>query len=123
MLIQWDIERYSEEEQKLIRCLALLKITNNEDFAKCIGETDMEDEIKKDFVDTMDELCSDEEIERYYGSDEDLEKLRISGEKIKIKEAKEEKSIEIAKAMLLKNMNIKDISDITGLSIDEIHKL
>ena len=83
----------------------------------------MEDEIKKDFVDTMDELCSDEEIERYYGSDEDLEKLRISGEKIKIKEAKEEKSIEIAKAMLLKNMDIKDISDITGLSIDEIHKL
>ena len=122
-----DIERYSEENQKLIRCLALLKITNNEDFTKCIGETDMEDEIKKDFVDTMDELCSDEEIERYYGSDEDLEKLRISGEKIKIKEAKEEgkeeKSIEIAKAMLLKNMDIKDISDITGLSIDEIHKL
>lgn len=75
----------------------------------------------------MDELCSDEEIERYYGSDEDLEKLRISGEKIKIKEAKEEgkeeKSIEIAKAMLLKNMDIKDISDITGLSIDAIHKL
>ena len=83
----------------------------------------MEDEIKKDFVDTMDELCSDEEIERYYGSDEDLEKLRISGEKIKVKEAKEEKCIEIAKAMLLKNMDIKDISDITGLSIDEIHKL
>ena len=71
----------------------------------------------------MDELCSDEEIERYYGSDEDLEKLRISGEKIKIKEAKEEKSIEIAKAMLLKNMDINDISDITGLSIDAIHKL
>lgn len=118
-----DIERYSEEDQKLIRCLALLKITNNEDFTKCIGETDMEDEIKKDFVDTMDELCSDEEIERYYGSDEDLEKLRISGEKIKIKEAKKEKSIEIAKAMLLKNMDINDISDITGLSIDAIHKL
>lgn len=71
----------------------------------------------------MDELCSDEEIERYYGSDEDLEKLRISGEKIKIKEAKKEKSIEIAKAMLLKNMDINDISDITGLSIDAIHKL
>ena len=118
-----DIERYNEEDQKLIRCLALLKITNNEDFKKCIGETDMEDEIKKDFVDTMDELCSDEEIERYYGSDEDLEKLRISGEKIKIKEAKKEKSIEIAKAMLLKNMDINDISDITGLSIDAIHKL
>ena len=118
-----DIERYSEEDQKLIRCLALLKITNNEDFKKCIGETDMEDEIKKDFVDTMDELCSDEEIERYYGSDEDLEKLRISGEKIKIKEAKKEKSIEIAKAMLKDTDNYELISKYTGLSIKEIEEL
>ena len=118
-----DIERYSEEDQKLIRCLALLKITNNEDFTKCIGETDMEDEIKKDFVDTMDELCSDEEIERYYGSDEDLEKLRISGEKIKIKEAKKEKSIEIAKAMLKDTDNYELISKYTGLSIKEIEEL
>ena len=118
-----DIERYNEEDQKLIRCLALLKITNNEDFKKCIGETDMEDEIKKDFVDTMDELCSDEEIERYYGSDEDLEKLRISGEKIKIKEAKKEKSIEIAKNLLKQNLSIENVSLATGLSIKEIEKL
>ena len=91
----------------------------------------MEDEIKKDFVDTMDELCSDEEIERYYGSDEDLEKLRISGEKIKIKEAKEEgfgegkkeKSIEIAKAMLKDTNNYELISKYTGLPINEIKKL
>ena len=120
-----DIERYSEEDQKLIRCLALLKITNNEDFTKCIGETDMEDEIKKDFVDTMDELCSDEEIERYYGSEEDL--VRISGEKIKIKEAKEEgkeeKSIEIARNLLKQGLSIQDISLATGLSIDEIENL
>ena len=120
-----DIERYSEEDQKLIRCLALLKITNNEYFTKCIGETDMEDEIKKDFVDTMDELCSDEEIERYYGSEEDL--VRISGEKIKIKEAKEEgkeeKSIEIARNLLKQGLSIQDISLATGLSIDEIENL
>ena len=83
----------------------------------------MEDEIKKDFVDTMDELCSDEEIERYYGSDEDLEKLRISGEKIKIKEAKEEEKIEIAKNLLKQNLSIENISLATGLSIKEIEKL
>ena len=79
----------------------------------------MEHEIKKDFVDTMDELCSDEEIERYYGSDEDLEKLRISGEKIKIKEAKEE----IARNLLKQGLSIQDISLATGLSIDEINNL
>ena len=71
----------------------------------------------------MDELCSDEEIERYYGSDEDLEKLRISGEKIKIKEAKEEEKIEIAKNLLKQNLSIENVSLATGLSIKEIEKL
>ena len=83
----------------------------------------------------MDELCSDEEIERYYGSDEDLEKLRISGEKIKIKEAKEEGSItgraegkkqekiEIARKMLENDMDIDTISKLTNLSKLEIEKL
>ena len=35
----------------------------------------------------------------------------------------EEEKIEVAKKMLDKNMSIEDISDITGLSIDEIKKL
>ena len=39
------------------------------------------------------------------------------------KEGKNEKAIEIAKKLLLKNMNTKEISEITGLSIEEIEKL
>ena len=38
-------------------------------------------------------------------------------------EGQKEKTIEIAKVMLLKNISVKDISDITGLSIKEIEKL
>ena len=130
-----DMEGYSEEDKKLIRMLALFSITNKQDFTKCIGETDMEDVTKKDFVNTMDELCSDEELENYYGSAEELEKLRRYGEVIIRQEALEEghaegvlqgqkeKSIEIAKNLLKQNLSIENISLATGLSIEEIQNL
>ena len=126
-----DMEGYSEEDKKLIRMLALFSITNKQDFTKCIGETDMEDVTKKDFVNTMDELCSDEELENYYGSAEELEKLRRYGEVIIRQEALEEgqvkgqkdKSIEIARRMLEHNMEIDTISKLTDLSKTDIEKL
>ena len=37
--------------------------------------------------------------------------------------ATKKSKIEIAKAMLKKNMKLKDISEITGLSLEEINKL
>ena len=122
-----DMEGYSEEDKKLIRMLALLSITNKQDFTKCIGETDMEDVTKKDFVNTMDELCSDEELENYYGSAEELEKLRRYGEVIirqeALEEGQKEKSIEIARRMLEHNMEIDTISKLTDLSKTDIEKL
>ena len=122
-----DMEGYSEEDKKLIRMLALLSITNEQDFTKCIGETDMEDVTKKDFINTMDELCSDEELENYYGSAEELEKLRRYGEVIirqeALEEGQKEKSIEIAKNLLKQNLSIENISLATGLSIEEIQNL
>ena len=122
-----DMEGYSEEDKKLIRMLALFSITNKQDFTKCIGETDMEDVTKKDFVNTMDELCSDEELENYYGSAEELEKLRRYGEVIirqeALEEGQKEKSIEIARRMLEHNMEIDTISKLTDLSKTDIEKL
>ena len=38
-------------------------------------------------------------------------------------EGKKEEKLEIAKVMLSKNISVKDISDITSLSIEEIEKL
>ena len=145
-----NMEGYSEDDKNLIRMLALLNITKTEDFTKCIGETDMEEKTKKNFVNTMDELASDEELMSYYGSEEELEKLRRYGEEIREKELKEtleqghaqglaeghaegraegivegqkSKSIEIAKNLLKQNLSIENISLATGLSIDEIKKL
>ena len=40
-----------------------------------------------------------------------------------INQGKKEEKIEIAKMMLQKNMKVKDIADITGLSIEEIKAL
>ena len=40
-----------------------------------------------------------------------------------ISQGEKEKQLEIAKTMLLKNMNIKTISECTGLTIEEINKL
>ena len=122
-----DMEGYSEEDKKLIRMLALFSITNKQDFTKCIGETDMEDVTKKDFVNTMDELCSDEELENYYGSAEELEKLRRYGEVIirqeSLEEGHKDEKIEIARRMLENNMDIDTISKLTNLSKTEIEKL
>ena len=39
------------------------------------------------------------------------------------KNAKEEEKISIIKALLLKNMNYQDISDVSGKSIDEIKEI
>ncbi|CDF11412.1 putative uncharacterized protein [Mycoplasma sp. CAG:776] len=40
-----------------------------------------------------------------------------------IEQGKQERNIEIAKNMLMKNMDINIISEITGLSVEEIEKI
>ena len=49
--------------------------------------------------------------------------MRIGGAAWTKEEGIEEGTISIAKKMLEKNMDIKDISEITGLSIEDISKL
>lgn len=51
------------------------------------------------------------------------DKIEKKGYKKGIKEGIKEKAIETAKIMLKKNFSINDISEITGLSIEEINKL
>ena len=57
----------------------------------------------------------------------ELEDAKKEGKSIGFEEGKiigiKEKEIEIAKKMLKKKMNIKDISEITSLTIEEIEKL
>ena len=97
------------------------------------------DKIVDKYIANVTIVNDDPEFQKYMSEEEDKKKIQNS----LLSEAKEEgisqgytsgindgiskgenkKSIEIAKNMLKKNMSIEDISDITGLSIEEINKL
>ena len=97
------------------------------------------DKIVDKYITNVTIVNDDPEFQKYMSEEEDKKKIQNS----LLSEAKEEgieqgytsgindgiskgenkKSIEIAKNMLKKNMSIEDISDITGLSIEEIKKL
>ena len=97
------------------------------------------DKIVDKYITNVTIINDDPEFQKYMSEEEDKRKIQNS----LLSEAKEEgisqgytsgindgiskgenkKSIEIAKNMLKKNMSIEDISDITGLSIEEINKL
>ena len=93
------------------------------------------DKIVDKYITNVTIVNNDPEFQKYMSEEEDKRKIQNS----LLSEAKEEgytsgindgiskgenkKSIEIAKNMLNKNMSIEDISDITGLSIEEINKL
>ena len=87
-----------------------------------LNEEDLEKVVKRLY-----ELNSDKNLWTLYDK-EDLnrqisESKKREGQAIGKKEGKAEEKIEIAKNMLDKNMDIKLISDITGLAVDEISKL
>ena len=97
------------------------------------------DKIVDKYITNVTIVNDDPEFQKYMSEEEDKRKIQNS----LLSEAKEEgisqgytsgindgiskgenkKSIEIAKNMLKKNMSIEDISDIAGLSIEEINKL
>ena len=97
------------------------------------------DKIVDKYITNVTIVNDDPEFQKYMSEEEDKKKIQNS----LLSEAKEEgisqgytsgindgiskgenkKSIEIAKNMLNKNMSIEDISEITGLSIEEINKL
>lgn len=75
----------------------------------------------------MDDICSDKELDEYYGSLEDLEKIREYGLVIAKQEARDEEIVEenlaIAKNLLKQNLSIENISLATCLTIQEIEKI
>ena len=83
----------------------------------------MEDKLKKDIKQTMDDLSSDSEILEYFDAEQD-EIAKTNG---RIDDAREdgrkEGKIEIAKKMLSKNMNLEIITDITGIKKEELNNL
>ena len=97
------------------------------------------DKIVDKYITNVTIVNDDPEFQKYMSEEEDKRKIQnsllseakeegisqgyTSGINDGISKGKNKKSIEIAKNMLRKNMSIEDISDITGLSIEEINKL
>ena len=81
------------------------------------------DKIVDKYITNVTIVNDDPEFQKYMSEEEDKRKIQNS----LISEAKNEgisqEKVSIAKNMLNKNMSIEDISDITGLSIEEINKL
>ncbi len=82
-------------------------------------------------METLEEVNKDPEFREYMSAEEDARKMenshldeaRAEGISKGISEGKRERNIEIAKNMLSKNMDIKLISEITGLTENEINSL
>ena len=97
------------------------------------------DKIVDKYITNVTIVNDDPEFQKYMSEEKDKRKIQnsllseakeegisqgyTSGINDGISKGKNKKSIEIAKNMLKKNMSIEDISDITGLSIEEINKL
>lgn len=133
---------YTEEDKykrELIKIGKLLSIDNEEELDKCLGEMDMEEEMKREIKEDMDDLSSDEEIVAFFNSEKDRIMLQNTyikeatregfnngfnnGFKDGLKDGKKQEKIEIAKNMLDKKIDVNTISEVTGLSLDEINNL
>ena len=123
----------NEEEIKKNQYMIMLDLDKKE------LENMPKDKIVDKYITNVTIVNDDPEFQKYMSEEEDKKKIQnsllseakeegisqgyTSGINDGISKGKNKKSIEIAKNMLKKNMSIEDISDITGLSIEEINKL
>lgn len=112
---------YNQDERK--RYLSLFKAESYEELRKIAGDNK---EVLK-LVDEIEKLNEEKYFGALYDAEEEHKRLVRSSEMIgeergMIKGA-EAKSKEIARSMLNKNMDINLVSELTGLSIEEINDL
>ena len=119
----------NEEEIKKNQYMIMLDLDKKE------LENMPKDKIVDKYITNVTIVNDNPEFQKYMSEEEDKRKIQnsllseakengyTSGINDGISKGENKKSIEIAKNMLKKNMSIEDISDITGLSIEEINKL
>jgi len=123
-----DIEKaakfdYNDSEEELARWLRLLTSTTIGELEREIGEDLMDNDSKDKLLEEVERYSEDDEMIAMYSyyTKEELERNTM------IDEAEQkginQRNIEIAKAMLNKNVDIDFISEITGLTKEEIDKL
>lgn len=83
----------------------------------------MENDIKEDIIDTVEEYSDDDILRMYYDKEQD-ERTIWNGDIYLVKqEAAKQKSIKIAKNLLDMNMSIENIIRVTKLTKEEIENL
>lgn len=89
------------------------------------------DDIVDKYITNVTIVNDNPEFQKYMSEEEDKKKIqnsllseaRENGINDGISKGVSQEKVSIAKNMLNKNMSIEDISDITGLSVEEINKL
>ena len=118
------IEKFTSSEQNIIRVGALHYISNDNDFRKCLGEINMDKDVKDKIERDMDEYQRDKNLVRVYDAQkrrdaewDSLFKQHVIDEKQKLLQEK----INIAKVLKDAGVGIEEISNRLNLSIDEIN--
>ena len=131
-----SINNYDISKQNIVKFGALLNIKDNSEFDKCLGGIPMSKEVKNKIKTINVELNEIGEVGMWWydaerdrlakekGMMADIKKIATEqGIKQGIEQGINQRNIELAKSMIDKSIPIDDISEITGLSIEEIKKL
>ena len=81
------------------------------------------DKYMTEFKKKVESLNNNARYKEFLSAEEDAKKTNNTFKEIGRREGVEERNIESARNLLKKNMNIQDISEVTGLLVGEIEKL
>ena len=123
-----NINEYEESLHEIIKYGALLMEKDYLKLESILEEIKMENEVKEDILDTMEEYSNDEDFSYLYYDEEHNRRAIENGTISEVreetkKETRKETKKEIAKSMKEKEMDINLISELTGLTEEEIKML
>ena len=125
---------YSGDRRKEIIWLTVLAARTFTELYELVSQLLKTDEVKR-FMEVVEDMCKDEFVLHEWQQDKmeelvkhkEIENATNEGKAIGIDEGKaigiNEGKIEVAKNLLKKNMNLEDISEVTGLSLKQINEI
>ena len=125
---------YSKNEEEIKKNMYLIMLNLDKKELEAMPK-DKRDKIVDKYITNVTIVNDNPEFQKYMSEEEDKRKIQnsliseaknegyTSGVNDGISQGISEEKVNIAKNMLNKNISIEDISDITGLSIEEINKL
>ena len=125
---------YSGDRRKKVIWLTVLAARTFTELYELVSQLLKTDEVKR-FMEVVEDMCKDEFVLHEWQQDKmeelvkhkEIENATNEGKAIGIDEGKaigiNEGKIEVAKNLLKKNMNLEDISEVTGLSLKQINEI